>query len=170
MLANCLNDTCASGAILKWRIVPILALGVLLGCLDVSSRAEAADDPYDGHWHFALTPYLWLPFTDARLRFDTPQGSPNVTVKPSTILSNFDFGFMTAGDARKGNWTANFDLIYFKLSNENTSVRSVTGPLVSGSSPFCSAAAASPERLIARTGERCSSRTSKRCRPQHRRA
>jgi hypothetical protein len=89
---------------------------------------HAAEDPYDGHWHFTLIPYLWLPGIDAGLRFDTPSGGSDVSVKPGGILSNLNFGFMVAGEARKGNWSINTDFIYLSLSDEDAVVKTVTGP------------------------------------------
>jgi hypothetical protein len=93
-----------------------------------TAQANAAEDPYDGYWRFSFTPYLWLPSLDGTLRFNLPNGSPNVSASAGDILESLDFAFMATGDVRKGRWSAFTDFIYLDLSNENSTVRSVTGP------------------------------------------
>ena len=93
------------------------------------STAQAQPvDPYDGNWRFTLTPYLWLPSLDGMLNFDLPNGSPNVDASAGDILEKLNFALMAAGDARKGNWSVFTDFIYLNLSDQNATVKSVTGP------------------------------------------
>ena len=113
---------------LWWCCAILLGLWAILGTLGAPAAAQAAENPYDGNWHFRLTPYLWLPTTTGNLRFDTPGGVSSVNIKPSTLLSKFDFGFMGAAEAQKGNLNVFTDIIYLKLSDENGAVKSVTGP------------------------------------------
>ncbi len=102
-------------------------MSAIVGLL-FAAPARAAEDPYDGNWHFTLTPYLWLPSLDGTLRFDLPNGSPNVSASKGDILENLDFAFMATGDIRRGNWSAFTDFIYLDLSDDNAEVRSVTLP------------------------------------------
>ena len=109
------------------RVVRMLAISATMGLL-FAAPARAAEDPYDGNLRFTFTPYLWLPSLDGTLRFDLPNGSPNVSASAGDILENLDFAFMATGDVRKGNWSAFTDFIYLDLSDDNAEVRSVTGP------------------------------------------
>jgi len=109
------------------RVLQVLGLSAIAGVL-CAAAAQAAEDPYDGNWHFDFAPYLWLPSLDGTLRFDLPNGSPDVDVRAGAILEELHFGFMGAGDARKGNWSVFTDFIYLDLSTDNSTVRSVTSP------------------------------------------
>src|SRR5258706_7693137 len=117
----------AGASTLWWCCAILLGLWVILGMFGAPA-AQAAENPYDGNWRFRLTPYLWLPTTTGNLRFDTPGGISSANVKPGDILSKLDFGFMGSAEARKDNLNVFTDIIYLKLSDENASVRSVTGP------------------------------------------
>ena len=88
----------------------LAALTLTLGSLTAS--ASAAVDPFDGNWHFSLTPYLWLPNINADLDFDLPPRAAAVLgtevrrlsaeVGPNDYLSNLQFALMLSGEARKG--------------------------------------------------------------------
>src|SRR5262245_4791291 len=112
---------------LRLRVIRLVAVAALVGFLG-AGPAQAAEDPYDGTLRFSFSPYLWLPSFSGRLRFDLPSGSPDVDVGAGALLKNLDFALMGAGDVRKGNWSAFTDFIYLKLSNDNSTVRTVTGP------------------------------------------
>ena len=104
--------------------------GILLLC----RGAAAADvNMYDGQWHFAVTPYAWLPLNiKSDLRFNVPPelgGSPEVEVNSSSILSDLRFAASLAGEARKGDWALVTDLLYVNLGNLGSRVRNVSGPL-----------------------------------------
>ena len=122
-------DVRASGArARRTRAVAFLGLSALLA---LPSAAWGAENPYDGNWHFTLTPYLWLPSVDGSLSFDTPSGetlSTDLDISAGDILENLDFALMATGDARKGNWFVFTDFIYLNLSDDNAAVRTVTGP------------------------------------------
>ena len=105
--------------------------GVLAAVLTVvliffmSHGAGAQQD--DDKWHFAITPYLWLPNIDGTLAFAIPPGlnsSPNVKVGPSDYLENLDFAFMIAGEMRKKRWSIFTDLIYLDFSSEESTAKS----------------------------------------------
>jgi hypothetical protein len=105
----------------------LLTASMLTGLLS-AGPAPAAEALYDGNWRFSVTPYLWLPSLDGTLQFDLPNGSPNVSASAGSILENLDFAVMATGDVRRGNWSVFTDFIYLDLSNDNSTVRSVTGP------------------------------------------
>jgi hypothetical protein len=118
------------------QVVQVLGLGILLGCLAAAPAAQGAEDPYDGNWHFSLTPYLWLPTTSGSLLLTVPPRLSglvsdvrmNVDITPADILSHLDYGLMAAGDARKGRWSIATDFIGLSLSGDDSKVRSITGP------------------------------------------
>jgi len=127
MMSNPRTDAAPDAQNIARRVVRMLATSAVMGLL-FAAPARAAEDPYDGNWHFDFAPYLWLPSLDGTLRFDLPNGSPNVNVSAGAILEELDFAFMGAGDARKGNWSIFTDFIYLDLSTDNATVRSVSGP------------------------------------------
>ena len=108
-------------------LVRMLATSAIMALL-FAAPARAAEDPYDGNWHFTFTPYLWLPALDGTLNFNLPNGSPNVDASAGALLEKLNFALMGAGDARRGNWSIFTDFIYLNLSSNNATVRSVTGP------------------------------------------
>ena len=117
---------------------PVLA-ALALGSLTATAPALAAVDPYDGAWHFSLTPYVWLPningSIDARLPgLRTAAGavlrdvSLSTEIGPNDYLENLNFAGMVTGEARKGNWSVITDIIYMDLGDERSHVRNITGP------------------------------------------
>jgi hypothetical protein len=109
-------------------------VGVFAGMLLLHGLAAAADvNMYDGQWHFALTPYAWIPTTlTADLRFNVPPelgGPPSIDVSPSTIISRLRFVASLVGEARKSEWALAMDMFYVDLGNLKSKVRSVSGPL-----------------------------------------
>jgi len=117
---------------------PVLA-ALALGSLTATAPALAAVDPYDGAWHFSLTPYVWLPningSIDARLPgLRTAAGavlrdvSLSTEIGPNDYLENLNFAGMVTGEARKGNWSVFTDIIDMDLGDERSHVRNITGP------------------------------------------
>jgi hypothetical protein len=97
----------------------------------VSGTAASEDvDMYDGQWRFGATPYLWLPSLHGNLEVPLPSGSisAQVQVNPSSYLSDLQFGFMMAGQARKGDYAFIYDLIFADLKGNNSRVRTLHGP------------------------------------------
>jgi hypothetical protein len=43
------------------------AIALIGGLMAEALPAAAAVDPFDGNWHFGVTPYLWLPNVNANL-------------------------------------------------------------------------------------------------------
>jgi hypothetical protein len=113
-----------------------LTRGVLGGAfvaVSVCGPAQAADneDVYDGNWHFSITPYIWAPGFEGDFDFAVPpsaNGNPEVEAGPTDILEALDFAFMGYGDARKGPWSVFADFMYVDLSDDESRVRTITGP------------------------------------------
>ena len=119
------------GCLTRWRIVGCL---VVLGILMIGAElpARAADDPYDGDWHFAVTPYIWLPNINGDLRIDHfpagPGTSADAETGPNSYLENLTFALMLSGEARKGPWAIFTDIIGLDFANQESSLKSVSGP------------------------------------------
>ena len=107
------------------QIAPAMALTVALALAGPTFASAAAQEK-----PFSLTPYVWLPNVEGDLRFSRPpgaNGNPNVEVGPVDYLENLDMGLMLAGEWRSDRFSLFTDIIYFDFSNENGSVRTVTG-------------------------------------------
>ncbi len=94
-------------------------------------RAGAVEDMFDGKWHFALTPYLWLPDMTGTVTYQNPSGaggSLTATADPTGYLQSLDFAAMFAAEARKGEVLIFTDYIYLHLGGQDAAVQSVTGP------------------------------------------
>jgi hypothetical protein len=81
-------------------------------------------------WHFAVTPYLWMPNIEANGAADAPPdgGEPAFEIGPVDYLDNLDFVLMLAGEARRGHWSLRADVIYLDFSNQRSRVKTITGP------------------------------------------
>jgi len=103
----------------------LLAAALAFGASAPADAQTSGANP--GHWQFSVTPYLWLPSVDGTLKYQLPpgSGSPTVEVDSETLLDALDFGFMLAGEARRGRWSVFADYIYLKLSASKSAVRSV---------------------------------------------
>jgi hypothetical protein len=111
----------------KHRDAAAAVLGLALAAV---APARAAQDAYDGSWHFSLTPYLWAPSIEGSLNFTTgPGGQPQVAVAPTDYLQYLNVPVMLAGEARKRNWAIFTDFVYVDFSGEKAVVKSVKGPL-----------------------------------------
>jgi hypothetical protein len=136
MLHGTSGNACTRSVACRRRFVPALGLGILLGCLAAVQAAQGAEDPYDGNWHFSLTPYLWLPTTSGSLSLDVPPRlsgilgdvKMNVDISAADVLSHLNYALMAKGDVRKGRWSIATDFIGLSLSGDNSKVRSITGP------------------------------------------
>ncbi|WP_306302736.1 hypothetical protein [Aureimonas frigidaquae] len=71
------------------------------------------------NWQFAFSPYLWVAGLDGKM---AQFGSPVVDVNESfgDILKDFDVGFMSVAEARKGDFSIFNDLQYSKVSSDAT--------------------------------------------------
>jgi hypothetical protein len=86
---------------------------------------------FDGKWHFALTPYLWLPAINGTVTYQNPAGaggSLSAQADPSSYLESLDFAAMFTGEARKGDGLIFTDYMYLHFGGHEATVKSVTGP------------------------------------------
>jgi len=109
------------------KILARVGLVVLVAIANLGVPAQARAAASSGRWTYSLTPYLWLSSVDGTLKYNLPpgSGSPTVEVDSETLLNVLDFGFMLAGEARRGRWSVFADYIYLKLSASKSAVRSV---------------------------------------------
>ena len=119
----------------RMRLYRTLAALAVLSVSALPATAPAADkiDPYDGGWHFRLTPYLWLPNINGTidgqaLRSDLGDLSVSTEVGPNDYLQNLKFGAMVTGEVRKGDWSVFTDIIYIDFGDQRSRVRNITGP------------------------------------------
>ena len=115
-----------------FRTLTTLAVLGLAAASPAISHASDAVDPYDGDWHFTLTPYLWLPNLNATLdgyALGSNLGDFRVDseIGPNDYLENLKFGAMVNGEVRKGDWSAFTDVIYIDSGDERSKVRNLRG-------------------------------------------
>ena len=94
----------------------------LLGALAMR-EARAGNDA----WQFGLTPYLWLPYVDARLGFDTGAsgGSP---IEMTNLLEHLRAALFLNAAASKGSWGVSLDLVYCDFNKSSSEVTSIDVP------------------------------------------
>jgi len=108
-----------------------LSIALTGASLAAALPAAAQVDPFDGSWHYSVTPYLWLPNVNANLSHDFPRLQTDqlkTEIGPNDYLENLEFGLLVTGEVRKGRWSAFTDLIYLDFGNQETKVRDITGP------------------------------------------
>ena len=91
--------------------------------LAISSLAQAQEQ-----WTYSLTPYVWLPSINGKLKYEIPPGaggSPEVDTGPNNYLQNLSMVLMLAGEARKGDWSIFTDFIYLKFDKQKSNVNSI---------------------------------------------
>ncbi len=108
-------------------------VALLLGTIAIAAAAPAgaAEDMFDGKWHFSVTPYLWLPIITGTVTYDNPAGgggSISAEVDPSSYLTALDFAAMVTGEARKNKWLVFTDYMYIHFGGDESAVKSVAGP------------------------------------------
>jgi len=117
------------------RAIPVgrQLVALIFGVIAIAPVApvSAEEDMFDGKWHFAITPYLWLPDMSGTITYQNPAGaggSLTATAEPDSYLQSLDFAAMFAGEARKGDALIFTDYIYLHLGGHDSAVQSVTGP------------------------------------------
>ncbi|HYN79496.1 MAG TPA: hypothetical protein VES73_17070 [Lamprocystis sp. (in: g-proteobacteria)] len=125
------------------KLIPIVraaltAVTALFAGSLIAAGATTQPNPFDGDWHFSLTPYLWLPNINADLSYDLPPrvaelldseaARLDARIGPNDWLSSLKFGLLLAGEARKGPWSVFTDIIYLDLGNQDATVRTLHGP------------------------------------------
>ncbi|MTW19592.1 hypothetical protein [Allochromatium palmeri] len=116
---------------------PLRRMFAALAAISLSASpaiVSAADqvDPYDGNWHFTLTPYLWLPNINGTidghvLGSDLGDFRTSTEIGPNDYLQNLKFGVMATGEVRKGDWSVLTDIIYIDFGDQRSHVRNITG-------------------------------------------
>ena len=84
----------------------------LAGVLLLGAAPAAAQDA----WEFAITPYAYLPGVTAKLNTDF--GTVESNTSGSDAITNLDFAFMAAFEARRGRLGLIGDVLYADLSSE----------------------------------------------------
>ena len=117
--------------------VPLHRMLAALAAFSLSASpaiAPAADrvDPYDGGWHFTLTPYLWLPNGNGTINGKVPGSrlgdfSASTQIGPNDYLKNLQLGAMVTGEVRRGDWSVFTDIIYIDFGDQRSRVRKITG-------------------------------------------
>lgn len=89
----------------------VSSLLLLAAPLRAQSAASGADDD---RWHFALVPYFWTAGISGTVSFKGIPPQP-VEASFSDVIENFDFGFASRFEGRKGRWGFATDLLYMNL-------------------------------------------------------
>jgi hypothetical protein len=103
----------------------ILAAPAVVKAADIApvlAPQPLPDDP--DKWTFSISPYFWA----AGITGDTGVfGLPEVHVDESfgDILSDIDFGFMAAGDARYDRFSIVTDIIYARITTDSATPRGI---------------------------------------------
>jgi hypothetical protein len=109
---------------IRWRGAQAarwLAAGFI--CLSASG-AHAGPPARDGQWHFAFTPYVWLPTIHTTLTFDLPPDE-GASINNELGPKNLNFALLLNGEARLDDWAIVGDFIYLDLSSTGSRVTSV---------------------------------------------
>jgi len=103
----------------------ILAAPVAVKAADIAPVLAPQPRPDDSDkWTFSMAPYFWA----AGITGDTGVfGLPEVHVDESfgDILSDIDFGFMAAGDARYDRFSIVTDIIYTRITTDSATPRGI---------------------------------------------
>ena len=108
--------------------LPVLLLVTM--AVMTAGQVHAEEDVFDGKWHFAVTPYLFVPKIYGTITYQLggSAGSATATVDPNSYLQSLDLAAMVFGEARKGDGLIFTDYMYFHLSSDSSVIKSVTGP------------------------------------------
>ena len=96
---------------------------LFVALLAASSLAQAQEQ-----WSYSLTPYVWLPSINGKLKYEIPPGAggaPEVDTGPNNYLENLSMVLMLAGEARKGDWGIFTDFIYLKFDKQKSNVSAI---------------------------------------------
>ena len=95
--------------------------GLMAGMLALTmSLAQAADESGGDDWQFDAALYLWGGGIGG-----TTSGGDDIDISLSDLLDNLDMAFMGLMQAHKGKWTLLADVVYLKVSNEQTSTANI---------------------------------------------
>jgi hypothetical protein len=107
----------------------LAALALIAGLLPAAAHAQTPP-PGEPGWEFAVTPYLWAPSIDGKLRYGVPPNSggassADVRIDSINLLEALNGAAMVAAEARHGRVSLLTDFIYLSLGNAGSQVRSV---------------------------------------------
>jgi hypothetical protein len=88
-------------------------LGAALAAMAVTANAQT--DMFDGGWHFAITPYAFLPHINQSVTLERPNGQAvdaSVSLSPNDWFSSLNMAFFINGEVRKGDWSIYTDYMY----------------------------------------------------------
>jgi hypothetical protein len=102
------------------QIITTVFVTVLL--MTFATIVNAAEKKPDAGWHFAITPYIWLPTITASMKLEQPSGftSGKMDAGPNNYLDNLDFAGMLDVQAKKGKWSFLADVIYLDFSDSES--------------------------------------------------
>jgi hypothetical protein len=89
----------------------------------------------DGKWHFAVSPYVWVPSINGTFEFPVP--GAGAKAKPATIdlhepptsyVPHINALTMITSEVRRNNAVASFDYIWMNISTQKAAVKNVTSP------------------------------------------
>ena len=90
-----------------------------IGLIAISMAAASPAVAQNADWTYTITPYVWVPGVTTSI--DTRLGTITAKSSGSDALSDLDFAFMGAFEARRGRWGFIGDLLYADFSkNEDT--------------------------------------------------
>jgi hypothetical protein len=109
-----------------WPCGAVLALAAAFAG-DLSAQTVPSAEP---GWSFAVTPYVWAPSVEGKLRYSLPGATggvsgANVSMDAVNVLEALNFAAMIAAEARNGRFSIFTDFIYLDLGNASSGVRSV---------------------------------------------
>jgi hypothetical protein len=89
-----------------------------------AATALAGPAAPDGQWHFAVTPYIWLPTIHSKFDFSLPPDEGG-TIENELGPKNLNFALLLNGEARLDDWAITADFIYLDLSSTGSRVTEV---------------------------------------------
>jgi hypothetical protein len=114
----------------RQRSAALLLAATVLGATfapTASAQTGGSASPDGWSWRFGIN--LWLPGVDATTRFETSDGGTiGSEVDPGDYLKNLKFVFMGTVEARRGPWSILGDVVQLRFSDDESKVRSITGP------------------------------------------
>lgn len=96
----------------------LLAAGLLAAAIPAALPAAAQTYPTSDGWAFAVSPYVWLPGLSTSV--GTSRGTVDVDMSSGDAVSDLNFAFMGAAEARKGKWGLIGDLVYSDISTSDS--------------------------------------------------
>ena len=81
-------------------------------------RADESD------WKYSVTPYVWLPSFNAKLKYQFPEIGGSAEVE-TYYLNKLNGAFMLAGNARRGKLSFYSDIIFLSISGNGSHVKAL---------------------------------------------